>query len=129
MNDHKALYHPLKHDIHRKPQGVIILDDSCRISKADGANTFEISTSGTVNELGKGKNNKNRTYYLTADTQPLMEDWVRVLQNVIQRNALHLLLRNRRNIQEGSATSTVEGSSTLEAYLTKVKHGHAKKVW
>ena len=128
MNDHifKLIS---KHDVHRKPQGVIILDDSCRISKADGANTFEISTSGSVNELGKGKNNKNRTYYLTADTQPLMEDWVRVLQNVIQRNALQLLLRNRRNIQEGSATSTVEGTSTLEAYLTKVKHGHAKKVW
>ena len=129
MNDHITLNYFLKHDTHRKPQGVIILDDSCRISKADGANTFEISTSGSVNELGKGKNNKNRTYYLTADTQPLMEDWVRVLQNVIQRNALQLLLRNRRNIQEGSATSTVEGSSTLEAYLTKVKHGHAKKVW
>ena len=127
INDHITFF--LQHDVHRKPQGVIILDDSCRISKADGANTFEISTSGSVNETGKGKNNKNRTYYLTADTQPLMEDWVRVLQNVIQRNALQLLLRNRRNIQEGSAASTVEGTSTLEAYLTKVKHGHAKKVW
>ena len=121
----------MQHDVHRKPQGVIILDDSCRISKADGANTFEISTSGSVNDVGsgKGKNTKNRTYYLTADTQPLMEDWVRVLQNVIQRNALQLLLRNRRNNQDGSATSSVGGTSTLEAYLTKVKHGHAKKVW
>ena len=107
------------------------MDDSCRISKADGANTFEIATSGAVNEVGngKGKNTKNRIYYLTADTQPLMEDWVRVLQNVIQRNALQLLLRNRRNNQEGSAASTVDGTCTLEAYLTKVKHGHAKKVW
>ena len=121
----------MQHDVHRKPQGVIILDDSCRISKADGANTFEISTSGSVNDVGsgKGKNTKNRTYYLTADTQPLMEDWVRVLQNVIQRNALQLLLRNRRNNQGGSATNSVGGTSTLEAYLTKVKHGHAKKVW
>ena len=105
------------------------MDDLCRISKADGANTFEISTCGSVNEVGKSRNNKNRTYYLTADTQPLMEDWVRVLQNVIQRNALQLLLRNRRNNQEASATGAVDGTSTLEAYLTKVKHGHAKKVW
>ena len=58
-----------------------------------------------------------------------MEDWVRVLQNVIQRNALQLLLRNRRHNQEGTAASTVDGTCTLEAYLTKVKHGHAKKVW
>lgn len=27
-----------------------------------------------------------------ADSQPLMEEWVRVLQNVVQRNALKLLL-------------------------------------
>ena len=107
------------------------MDDSCRISKADGANTFEIATSSGSEGNGKGKNNKNRTYYLTADTQPLMEDWVRVLQNVIQRNALQLLLRNRGNQQEGRTNSTEDGATTctLEAWLTKVKHGHAKKVW
>ena len=107
------------------------MDDSCRISKADGANAFEIATSSGNEGNGKGKNNKNRTYYLTADTQPLMEDWVRVLQNVIQRNALQLLLRNRGNHQEGSTNSTEDGAPTctLEAWLTKVKHGHAKKVW
>ena len=41
--------------MHRKPQGLIILDDSCRISKADGANTFEIATAGNDGG-GKGKN-------------------------------------------------------------------------
>ena len=40
--------------------------------------------------LAKGAGCK--TYYLTADSQPIMEEWVRVLQNVVQRNALKLLL-------------------------------------
>ena len=107
------------------------MDDSCRISKADGANTFEIATSSGNEVSGKSKGNKNRSYYLTADTQPLMEDWVRVLQNVIQRNALQLLLRNRGNLQNGSTNNSEGGGATytLEAWLTKVKHGHAKKVW
>ena len=107
------------------------MDDSCRISKADGANTFEIATSNSNDGSGKGKGNKNRSYYLTADTQPLMEDWVRVLQNVIQRNALQLLLRNRGNLHDGNTNSAEDGAApyTLEAWLTKVKHGHAKKVW
>ena len=74
-----------QHDVHRKPQGLIILDEKCRVSRADGANTFEIATEG-------------KTYYLTADSQPLMEDWVRVLQNVVQRNALRLLLSKEDGI-------------------------------
>ena len=120
-----------QHDIHRKPQGLIMLDDSCRISKAEGANTFEIATTNCNDNGGKHKANKSRSYYLTADSQPLMEDWVRILQNVIQRNALQLLLKNRGNNHDGSTNSTEEGStnSTLEAWVTKVKHGHAKKVW
>jgi len=68
-----------QHDTHRKPQGLIVLEDTCRVSRSDGANTFEITTA-------------SKTYYLTADSQPLMEEWVRVLQNVVQRNALKLLL-------------------------------------
>jgi len=47
-----------------------------------------------------------------------MEDWVRVLQNVVQRNALRLLLSKEDGI-----------SPTLQGWLTKVKHGHNKKVW
>ena len=61
-----------------------------------------------------------------------MEDWVRVLQNVIQRNALQLLLRNRGNHHDGKASSKGDGDatrSTLEAWVTKVKHGHTKQVW
>jgi hypothetical protein len=68
-------YWKSQHDIHRKPQGLIMLDDSCRISKAEGANTFEIATTNCNDNSGKNKTNKCRSYYLTADSQPLMEDW------------------------------------------------------
>jgi hypothetical protein len=98
-------YWKSQHDVHRKPQGLIILDEKCRVSRADGANTFEIAT-------------ESKTYYLTADSQPLMEDWVRVLQNVVQRNALKLLLSREDGI-----------SPTLQGWLLKVKHGQSKKVW
>ena len=123
----------LQHDVHKKPQGLIALDDTCRISKAAGANTFEIATTPATtgcDESGKGKG-KHRTYYLTADTAPLMEDWVRVLQNVVQRNALQLLLRNRATINNGCSNGSGDGQApcTLEAWVTKVKHGRAKKVW
>ena len=35
-----------------------------------------------------------RTHHLTAESLSLAEDWVRVLQNVIQRNALRSMPRN-----------------------------------
>lgn len=56
-----------QNDISRKPQREITIDDLCRITRADGAATFEISTS-------------KKTFYLTADSIAAMEDWVKVLQ-------------------------------------------------
>ncbi|XP_033611575.1 uncharacterized protein CG43867 isoform X4 [Cryptotermes secundus] len=97
-------YWKSQNDINRKPQGQIVLDEICRITRADGAATFEIST---------GK----KTYYLTADSIATMEDWIRVLQNVQRRNATKLLLSKEDN------------KPTLQGWLTKVKNGHAKKCW
>lgn len=57
----------LQNDIARKPQREITIDDLCRITRADGAATFEISTT-------------KKTFYLTADSIAAMEDWVKVLQ-------------------------------------------------
>ena len=37
---------PPQHDLHRKPQGTIALHESCRVSRAEGSNTFEIATNG-----------------------------------------------------------------------------------
>ena len=97
-------YWKSQHDVSKKPQGEIALDDVCRIIHAEGASTFEIDT---------GK----KIYYLTADSNALMDDWVRVLQNVQKRNAAKLLL------------SKEDQKPTVEGWLTKVKNGHAKRCW
>ncbi|XP_063625085.1 uncharacterized protein CG43867 [Cydia splendana] len=88
----------------RKPQGQIGLGEACKISRNEGAATFEIYTG-------------SRTYYLTADSIATMEDWIRVLQNVQRRNATKLLLSKEDN------------KPTIQGWLTKVKNGHAKKSW
>lgn len=64
-------YSFFQNDVGKKPQGEIVIDEQCRITRADGAATFEIST---------GK----KTYYLTADSNLAMGDWVRVLQVCFQ---------------------------------------------
>ena len=71
------------------------------------------NTKGGMRPAGAG----GKTYYLTADSTSLMEEWVRVLQNVIQRNALKLLL------------SSEDQKPTASGWLSKVKNGHAKRVW
>ncbi|KOC70571.1 Uncharacterized protein WH47_03587 [Habropoda laboriosa] len=97
-------YWKSQNDVNRKPQGQIVLDEVCRINRAEGAATFEIAT---------GK----KTYYLTADCIATMEEWIRVLQNVQRRNATKLLLSKEDN------------KPTIQGWLTKVKNGHAKKCW
>ena len=100
---------------------MIVLEENCRVSRADGTNTFEVKQSsvGAAASTGVGQRMaKSKSYYLTADTQPLMEDWVRTLQAVVQRTALESLLRSR-----------ADEDPTLQGWLTKVKNGHSKKVW
>ncbi|EEB20222.1 conserved hypothetical protein [Pediculus humanus corporis] len=88
----------------KKPAGEIFLDESCRITRAEGAATFEI-------------NNGRKTYYLTADSIAHMEEWLRILQNVQRRNATKLLLNKE------------EQKPTLQGWLVKVKNGHPRKCW
>ncbi|KAI8432052.1 hypothetical protein MSG28_004571 [Choristoneura fumiferana] len=76
-------------EVARKPQGQIGLGEACKISRNEGAATFEIFTG-------------SRTYYLTADSNATMEDWIRVLQNVQRRNATKLLLSQRKTISRRS---------------------------
>lgn len=97
-------YWKSQNDVNRKPQGQISLDEQCRITRAEGASTFEINT---------GK----KVYYLTADSMAAMEDWIRVLQNVQRRNATRLLL------------SRDDQKATVQGWVTKVKNGHSKKCW
>ncbi|KAF0289062.1 uncharacterized protein FJT64_012623 [Amphibalanus amphitrite] len=93
------------HDVSRKaPQGEISLDERCRVTRQEGAHTFEVGTA-------------KKTIYLTADNTSTVDEWVRVLQNVLRRNAAHLLL------------SREDCSSTIQGWLTKVKNGHSKRCW
>ena len=91
-------------DAGRKAQGQIPLDDSCRVWRADGAATFEISTS-------------KKTHYLTADSSGTVDEWVRILQNAVRRNTTRLLLGRE------------DQKPTLEGWIVKVKHGHSKRCW
>ncbi|CAL8111752.1 unnamed protein product [Orchesella dallaii] len=89
----------------RRPAGrEIILDENCRIIRGEGAATFEIAT---------GK----KTYYLTADSTAAVDDWVRVLQNVVRRNATKLVL------------SMEDSKPSVQGWLIKVKNGHSKRCW
>lgn len=91
-------------DVGRKAQGQIVLDDTCRVWRADGAATFEISTS-------------KKTHYLTADSSGTVDEWVRILQNAVRRNTTRLLLGRE------------DQKPTLEGWIVKVKHGHSKRCW
>ncbi|XP_058445741.1 uncharacterized protein CG43867 isoform X5 [Malaya genurostris] len=104
LKNGQLTYWKSQHDVARKPQGMIALDEACRINRAEGASTFEIDT---------GK----KVYYLTADSNATMDDWIRVLQNVQRRNATKLLL------------SRDDQKPTVQGWVTKVKNGHAKKCW
>ncbi|XP_065095489.1 uncharacterized protein CG43867 isoform X7 [Ochlerotatus camptorhynchus] len=104
LKNGQLTYWKSQHDVNRKPQGTIALDEACRINRAEGASTFEIDT---------GK----KVYYLTADSNATMDDWIRVLQNVQRRNATKLLL------------SRDDQKPTVQGWVTKVKNGHAKKCW
>ncbi|KAI8432054.1 hypothetical protein MSG28_004573 [Choristoneura fumiferana] len=109
-------------EVARKPQGQIGLGEACKISRNEGAATFEIFTG-------------SRTYYLTADSNATMEDWIRVLQlqhfnkSLFAICFLHLL----QNVQRRNATklllSKEDNKPTIQGWLTKVKNGHAKKSW
>ncbi|XP_065563774.1 uncharacterized protein CG43867-like [Artemia franciscana] len=97
-------YWKSQHDTNRKPQGQIKLDENCRILRADGASTFEIDSGSKV-------------HYFTADSSTTMEDWVKVLQNVVRRHTTKLLL-------------SAEGAKpTLQGWIIKVKQGHSKRCW
>lgn len=104
LKNGNLLYWKSQHDINRKPQGQIFLDDNCRITRADGASTFEIDT---------GK----KVFYLAAESNAAVDDWVKTLQNVQRRNAAKLLL------------SRDDQKPTVQGWVTKVKNGHGKKCW
>ncbi|KAJ8289151.1 hypothetical protein COCON_G00018100 [Conger conger] len=89
---------------HLKPQGQMELNSSCRIIRGEGAQTFQLIT-------------EKKTFYLTADSPNILEEWIRVLQNVLK-------------VQASSPIAVETGAKpAVRGWLTKVKHGHSKLVW
>ncbi|XP_040925121.1 pleckstrin homology domain-containing family H member 1 isoform X2 [Betta splendens] len=104
LRNGEILYYKSPSDVIRKPQGQIELNSSCCIVRGEGAQTFQLIT-------------EKKTFYLTADSPNILEEWIRVLQNILKVQA------SSQVAVETSAKPTVRG------WLTKVKHGHSKLVW
>ncbi|KAM9708121.1 pleckstrin homology domain-containing family H member 1 [Menidia menidia] len=104
LRNREILYYKSPSDVIRKPQGQIELNSSCCIVRGEGAQTFQLIT-------------EKKTFYLTADSPNILEEWIRVLQNILKVQA--------------SSPVPVETRSkpSVRGWLTKVKHGHSKLVW
>uniref|UniRef100_A0A8C6RAN3 Pleckstrin homology domain-containing family H member 2 n=1 Tax=Nannospalax galili TaxID=1026970 RepID=A0A8C6RAN3_NANGA len=100
----ELLYYKSPSDVIRKPQGHIELSASCSILRGDNKQTVQLTT-------------EKHTYYLTADSPNILEEWIKVLQNVLRVQAANPLCLQP------------EGKPTVKGLLTKVKHGYSKRVW
>ncbi|XP_004397639.1 PREDICTED: pleckstrin homology domain-containing family H member 1 [Odobenus rosmarus divergens] len=101
----QIMYYKSPSDVIRKPQGQVELNSRCQIVRGEGAQTFQLIS-------------VKKTYYLTADSPGLLEEWIRVLQSLLKVQAV-----GPPALPRGGTKPTVKG------WLTKVKHGHSKLVW
>ncbi|XP_066550229.1 pleckstrin homology domain-containing family H member 1 isoform X2 [Amia ocellicauda] len=104
LRNGEIMYYKSPSDVIRKPQGQIDLNSSCRIARGEGAQTFQLIT-------------EKKTFYLTADSPNILEEWIRVLQNILKVQAASPVV-----------TETV-AKPIVRGWLTKVKHGHSKLLW
>uniref|UniRef100_A0A8C1E200 Pleckstrin homology domain containing, family H (with MyTH4 domain) member 1 n=1 Tax=Cyprinus carpio carpio TaxID=630221 RepID=A0A8C1E200_CYPCA len=104
LRNGEILYYKSPSDVIRKPQGQMELNSSCHIARGEGSQTFQLIT-------------EKKTFYLAADSPNILEDWIRVLQNVLKVQA------------SGPISMDKEAKPTVRGWLTKVKHGHSKLVW
>ncbi|NXR26524.1 PKHH1 protein, partial [Cinclus mexicanus] len=105
LRNRQIMYYKSPSDVIRKPQGQLELNSSCQIVRGEGSQTFQLVT-------------EKRTYFLTADSPNLLEEWIHVLQSI-----LRVQVSGPVGVPHGDAKPTVKG------WLTKVKHGHSKLVW
>ncbi|KAM9148739.1 pleckstrin homology domain-containing family H member 1 [Pangshura tecta] len=105
LRNGQIMYYKSPSDVIRKPQGQVELNSSCQIIRGEGSQTFQLIT-------------EKRTYFLTADSPNILEEWIRVLQSVLK-----VQVTSSAAIPQNDAKPTVKG------WLTKVKHGHSKLVW
>nr|XP_009482683.1 PREDICTED: pleckstrin homology domain-containing family H member 1 [Pelecanus crispus] len=105
LRNRQIMYYKSPSDVIRKPQGQMELNSSCQIVRGEGSQTFQLMT-------------EKRTYFLTADSPNILEEWIHVLQSI-----LRVQVTSPVGIPHSDAKPTVKG------WLTKVKHGHSKLVW
>ncbi|XP_030308127.1 pleckstrin homology domain-containing family H member 1 [Calypte anna] len=105
LRNRQIMYYKSPSDVIRKPQGQMELNSSCQIVRGEGSQTFQLMT-------------EKRTYFLTADSPNILEEWIHVLQSV-----LRVQVTSPVGVPRSDAKPTVKG------WLTKVKHGHSKLVW
>ncbi|XP_072485622.1 pleckstrin homology domain-containing family H member 1 isoform X2 [Notamacropus eugenii] len=105
LRHRQIMYYKSPSDVIRKPQGQVDLNSHCHIVRGEGAQTFQLIS-------------EKKTYYLTADSPNLLEEWIRVLQSLLKVQAI------------GSPVLPQRGAKPIvRGWLTKVKHGHSKLVW
>ncbi|NXI97312.1 PKHH1 protein, partial [Psophia crepitans] len=105
LRNRQIMYYKSPSDVIRKPQGQMELNSSCQIVRGEGSQTFQLMT-------------EKRTYFLTADSPNILEEWIHVLQSI-----LRVQVTGPGGVPHSDAKPTVKG------WLTKVKHGHSKLVW
>ncbi|KAM6073742.1 pleckstrin homology domain-containing family H member 1 [Chlamydotis macqueenii] len=105
LRNRQIMYYKSPSDVIRKPQGQMELNSSCQIVRGEGSQTFQLMT-------------EKRTYFLTADSPNILEEWIHVLQSI-----LRVQVTSPIGVPRSDAKPTVKG------WLTKVKHGHSKLVW
>ncbi|XP_071081218.1 pleckstrin homology domain-containing family H member 1-like isoform X1 [Haliotis cracherodii] len=104
LRNGELFYYKSQHDVLRKPQGSIKLDEQTRISRSSAELTFEIT-------------NPKKTYYLSANSIAEMDRWMRLLNRVIKRQATSYLLDN------------MDGKAVVKGWITKVKNGTTRRCW
>ncbi|XP_021508510.1 pleckstrin homology domain-containing family H member 2 [Meriones unguiculatus] len=100
----ELLFYKSPSDVIRKPQGHIELTASCSILRGDNKQTVQLTT-------------EKHTHFLTADSPNILEEWIKVLQNVLRVQAANPLCLQP------------EGKPAAKGLLNKVKHGYSKRVW
>uniref|UniRef100_A0A8B9G7K7 Pleckstrin homology, MyTH4 and FERM domain containing H1 n=1 Tax=Amazona collaria TaxID=241587 RepID=A0A8B9G7K7_9PSIT len=105
LRNRQIMYYKSPSDVIRKPQGQMELNSLCQIVRGEGSQTFRLMT-------------EKRTYFLTADSPSILEEWIHVLQSI-----LRVQVTSPVGVPHSDAKPIVKG------WLTKVKHGHSKLVW
>ncbi|XP_019374729.1 PREDICTED: pleckstrin homology domain-containing family H member 1 [Gavialis gangeticus] len=105
LRNGQIMYYKSPSDVIRKPQGQVELNSSCQIVRGEGSQTFQLIT-------------EKRTYFLTADSPNILEEWIRALQSILTVQ-----------VASSAAVPHSDAKPIVKGWLTKVKHGHSKLVW